>query len=168
MSYVAALASFLLFDLIWFSAVAGRQDWLLVSAALVLLQWLLCGWRKQLSWRLSGSLFVAGIVLELSVSQLGFIEFNGGWLPSWLLLLWLGFAAMAPVAFAWLAHKPVIAALLGALFAPISYIVGVKLGAASSTNLVLLYLAYAVAYALYMVLLSAALKRFATSTMLSR
>jgi len=52
------------------------------------------------------------------------------WLaPYWILAMWMLFATTLNMAFRWLRGRPFVAALLGAIFGPLSYYVGASLGA---------------------------------------
>ena len=59
---------------------------------------------------------------------------QGGFAPSWILALWLGFALTVNHSLGWLQEKPWLAALLAALFAPVSYLAGERLGAVTVAN----------------------------------
>lgn len=129
-NWTARLACFILFDFVWLAAVWGRQDWLWLTALLLLVM-------AGLSWRVlqpqAGTwllLVGAGLVLEVLVLSLNVLTFAGGWLPVWLLLLWLGFPAMALVVLDWLKGRYWLAALFGGVAGPFTYLVGARLGAA--------------------------------------
>lgn len=55
----------------------------------------------------------------------------GDWcVPPWVVGLWAGFVTLGPRAFAWLQHRLLLAAALGAAAAPFTYLGAAKLGGA--------------------------------------
>ena len=77
---------------------------------------------------------VAGTTLDSLLSIFGVLRFEGQyviWLaPLWITALWCQFATALP-AFAALRSRPVVAALVGALGAPLAYSGGARMGAAA-------------------------------------
>lgn len=152
------LVSFVLFNVIWFSAVAGRTDYIWLTMALVLAQLSYSLWVAKVSFRLILRLLAVGLLLEAIAISMGIVDFTGGLFPLWLAMLWVGFSSMAPVALDWLAKKPPLAALLGAVSGPFSYCVGVRLEAGTTDSVVGLVITYAVVWALFMLFFSRAIK----------
>lgn len=145
------LTGFLLFDLVWLSAVAGRDDWILATLVLVAAQIVLATRSLRWSWLQFAILTFIGLGLELLIGLLGLVQFSGGLLPPWLILLWLGYVAMAITALDWLADKMGLAVLLGLVFGPVTYIAGTKIGAAEAPyGALAMGIAYAIGWALYM------------------
>ena len=144
------IISFVLFNGIWFSAVVGRNDYLWLTIALVLVQVVYSQRIGKVHWTLVARLFAVGLLLEAISISLGVIDFVGGYFPLWLALLWLGFAAMAPVALDWLAKKTWLALLAGAVSGPITYITGVEFGAAAIESTVITVVTYAIVWSLMM------------------
>ena len=74
------------------------------------------------------------------------------WLcPPWMVALWIMFATTLREARNWLAHRPAVAALLGALAGPLSYIAGARLGAITlHQNLIFSLVSLALAWAAVM------------------
>lgn len=118
--------------MVWFVAVWGREDWLWLTALSVLVLYA-TAWRYLWARRSSLLLLVTvGLLAEYAVVRAGVLSFTGTeHLPMWLVLLWLGFAAMALVVFSWLRGRYILAAVAGLVFGPITYFAGVGLGAAS-------------------------------------
>ena len=52
-----------------------------------------------------------------------------GFAPYWMLTLWIAFATTLNHSLRWLMHRPVAAALAGAIGGPLAYLAGAKLGA---------------------------------------
>ena len=147
------LAGLFLFDLVWFSAVAGRSEYLVATLVLVLVQIAIALRSELFQWRRYLLLVILGLLLEASAVGLGILEFSGGILPLWLILLWLGFAGMALNTLSGLAGHPYWAALLGVASGPLTYAIGVRLGAAELLVAEwIMWVFYATLWALYMVL----------------
>jgi hypothetical protein len=96
--------------------------------------------------------FVLGLAVEAVQQHVGGVRAQQAtaWPPLWLLSLWPVFASsmMAGNALAWLTPRPALAALLGALFGPVSYCSGARLGAlelSGTRSLVTLSACWAVA-----------------------
>lgn len=154
------IAGLLWFDLVWFSTVAGRDDWLPMAVPIVAVQIYLSSTRKGFSWMLFLQLLVLGLVLESTVVALGILDFTGGWLPLWLIALWFGFAAMVTTTLDWLSGRYVLAALLGLASGPLTYAIGSRLGAAELlVDEYLMWLAYGLLWALYMIIFAYLMKR---------
>ncbi|NBT34766.1 MAG: DUF2878 domain-containing protein [Betaproteobacteria bacterium] len=80
-----------------------------------------------------------GLILDSALIQAGLIGFEGhtlrpGLSPFWMWGLWALFATTLNESMSWLQSRKRLAALLGALFGPLSYEAGVSLGAATWTN----------------------------------
>ncbi len=79
----------------------------------------------------------------------------------WLILLWCGFAAMIITTLDWLAGRYIVAALLGALSGPLTYAIGVRLGAAELLRPEWqMWLVYGVLWGLYMTVFAWSIRRF--------
>ncbi|WP_261833426.1 DUF2878 domain-containing protein [Vibrio ishigakensis] len=118
------------FQSLWFVAVIGREQTLVLLTAAILFT-LAYSVRKQeirMGW-LAGFV-ISGIALDYFNSVLGFFLFPTAFVPNWLIALW--------VIFIWYAYqmKPVLTlypiwavTVVGALGAAGSYFAGLKLGA---------------------------------------
>ncbi|MTI13661.1 DUF2878 domain-containing protein [Sansalvadorimonas verongulae] len=121
------------FYLIWLSAVWGRGDFLPLTLALLVLHGYLH--RKQATeFLLIAGVAGTGITIDQGLFWAGFYLFpdsppDAMVLPSWLLLLWFGFAATLRHSLSFLSSPPFLAALFGAIGGPSSYFAGVQLGA---------------------------------------
>ncbi|WP_417689224.1 DUF2878 domain-containing protein [Pseudidiomarina sp.] len=145
------VAGLLWFDLVWFSTVAGRNDWLWIAVPVVAVQIFLSSTRRGFNWLLYVKLLVLGLLLEATVVGLGILDFTGGWLPFWLIALWCGFAAMVTTTLDWLSGRYFLAAVIGVASGPLTYAIGSRLGAA---ELLVeewgMWLAYGVLWGAYM------------------
>ncbi|MCC5854960.1 MAG: DUF2878 domain-containing protein [Idiomarina sp.] len=153
---VQRLVHFIVFDIVWLAAVWGRDTWLLLTLVLVAFLYAV-SWRSLWPQRYKLLLLaIVGLILEYVVVSVGVLNFTGTTaLPAWLYLLWIGFVAMAFVAMDWLAGRYFYAALFGLIFGPITYIAGVRFGAAERlVELPWMIGAYAVMWGAIMVLFS--------------
>ena len=128
----SSIAKAILFQVAWFGCILSAADGQLWLASLVI-------------W--ATAIFLArGLPMALIVLSVAFNVFGDGalcrlglllsaegavqtWPPFWLMGLWVAFAALVPSGFSWLKGRLWLAAILGAVFGPISYASGVKLGA---------------------------------------
>lgn len=90
-----------------------------------------------------------GVGFDFIAMKLSLITFlqNNGVFPLWLVSMWLLFVAILPLT-EFLIYRPILAAVLGAIFGPLSYISGKMLGVLlikDSTALI----AYALFWALF-------------------
>lgn len=118
------------FQAVWFCAVLGRDRLLPLALLLIALHvWLT---RRDYRRELRQLVLVGGVgvAADALLSTLGVYQFAGGVLvPLWLCCLWLAFAAALGRSLAWLAARPALAALAGAVAFPLNYWAGQRLGA---------------------------------------
>jgi len=132
------LMNFAMFYLGWFACVMGAghgQLWLgpSVVAALLLVHLFLNAAPMQEA-RLVLMVAVLGFAVDTLQASAGLYAFIGTspapWLcPLWMVALWMIFATTLNASMAWLAGRYRLAAALGALCGPISYVAGARLGA---------------------------------------
>lgn len=136
----ANLANFALFQLAWYAAVRGAvsgSTWIGVLAAalfaLAHVAWLRAD-RRELGFALLVAL--AGALLDSLLCGLGLLGYPTSHAPGslplappWIAALWFCFALLPRRSLAWLAPRPRLAALLGAVGGPLSYCAGVRIGA---------------------------------------
>jgi hypothetical protein len=85
--------------------------------------------------RLVVAVGVFGTVVDSLEAMTGFISYNGGyprlnWLcPLWITAMWVLFASTLNSSLRWLRDRYLLAALLGAVFGPLSYFAGDRMGA---------------------------------------
>lgn len=77
---------------------------------------------------------VLGIAWDSILNNFGVLSFSGApaLVPVWLACLWLLFACTLNHSLAWLKNKLLLASAMGAIAAPLSYLAGIKLGAATT------------------------------------
>lgn len=90
---------------------------------------------KEMSWniyfRFTLFLFVSGLIIDSLVLQFGLIQFAGWYAlssPPFLWAIWIIFLPYYPIAFKKFYGEYALAAICGAIFAPISYYSGSKIG----------------------------------------
>jgi hypothetical protein len=78
---------------------------------------------------------ILGMLVDSLCRITGLLTYNGDllaftWLaPLWIVALWLQFASMLNASLAWLQGRYVLAFVMGAVFGPLSYLGGARLGA---------------------------------------
>jgi hypothetical protein len=135
---MSRLLNFAMFYLGWFACVGGAgrgHFWLgpVLVAGLLLVHISLTANRAQEGYliMLAGLL---GFVSDTVQASLGLYAFTNTsvapWLcPPWMVALWMLFATTLNSSMAWLAGRPRLGAVLGALCGPLSYAAGARLGA---------------------------------------
>lgn len=126
------LYNLVLFQVLWFTAVLGTNQYLLVVALLLVLHLCWCSNRRaELFLLLTAA--TAGIICDSIMTNAGIYVFAAetqSWpVPYWLIGLWLGFAATLRHSMAPLLHRPLLFTLLSVVAAPLSYLAAAKLGA---------------------------------------
>lgn len=117
------------FQTTWFCAVLGRHELLPVIAALLGLHLVLVRDTGRELLKLS-ALAAVGISVDAGLSATGVYQFQGGALvPLWLCGLWLAFATTTTRSLSFLASRPRLTALAGAVVLPLNYWAGQRLGA---------------------------------------
>ena len=132
------LTNFAMFYLGWFACVMGAgagQLWLgpSVVAALLLIHLFLKAAPVQEA-RLIVMVGIFGFAVDTLQASAGLYAFahtsDVPWLcPLWMVALWMIFATTLNASMAWLAGRYRLAAALGALCGPVSYVAGARLGA---------------------------------------
>ena len=92
----------------------------------------------------------------LGFSELFTIEskITVGYLPIWFLILWPSFSTLFVTILSFLKDRPILAFLLGSLFAPPTYYFGIPLGIAKSSNLIFAMIVMAIFWGLLLMLYS--------------
>jgi hypothetical protein len=133
------IANFVVFEAAWFACILGvAHGQPLWGTAAVLAA---IAWHAAISARpatelvLAGLLCGIGLVAESAIVAQGHVAYPAGqpvsWLaPYWMVALWGEFAIALNVTLRWLKRKPFVALVLGAVFGPVSFLGGVRLGGA--------------------------------------
>ncbi len=152
------IANFVLLQAGWFAVVLGAAHGFVawgVAAAVAIVAWhLAIVSRPGAELRLVLGVLGVGLMFEAVTLQLGHVRYPtgesaGGPPPYWLIALWGLFGIALNVSMRWMKGRWVVAALLGAVVGPLSYVSGVKLGAAEFIHrtpaLVVLSIGWAIA-----------------------
>ncbi len=140
----------------WFGCVYfGRLGWAFASLIFPLISWVLMrlsfGLNRQRVFQLL-FLFYIGVSFDYGCAYFNLIELNPssdiGWLPVWLISLWLLFISSIPLIQSLFQKKYFLASLLGAIFGPLSYRAGAQFGVLIMNGTVAL-IVYGVFWAIY-------------------
>jgi Protein of unknown function (DUF2878) len=135
---VRPLLDFLAFQALWFACVLGAAcgaEWLGPAGVLAWCAFHLArSPRRMREARALLAVTLLGTLADTLISQAGWLHYAGTPLagclaPAWIAALWAAFATTFDTTFAWVARDLRLAALLGALAAPLSYWAGERLGA---------------------------------------
>lgn len=132
------LINFLAFQAGWFACVVGAAHneataGILIAAGVIGLH-LRYAVAPRRELKLMGVAFLIGLFCDSAFSASGWIRYVDGspwsWLaPPWILMLWMVFATTVNVSLLWLRARQWLAALFGAVGAPLAYLSGERLGA---------------------------------------
>ena len=152
-------ANFLLFQLAWFAAVmGGAADRPLIAGVPALGVCLLHLWLNRTKWRSELLTILAvtalGLALETVFIDTPALRYHGMaagdfFLPVWIVALWLAFGTLPHGSLRWLSGRLFLQIGLGAVFGPLSYLAGGRLGAVElvepvSTSLIIIALGWGV------------------------
>ena len=118
------------FQAVWFVSVVYGNGPALVStiiAMLIHVKWVM---QDQREWLLIAAVIVFGFIWDSLMTVSGVLVFSpepATLIPLWLICLWALFATTLTHALAWLKHRLIVSALLGAIFGPLSYWAGTRL-----------------------------------------
>ena len=133
------LANFVVFEAAWFACILGvahGQPLWGTAAVVAAIAWhVAISARPATECALVAILCAIGFVAESGVVAQGHVAYPAGqpvaWLaPYWMVALWGEFGIALNVTLRWLKRRPWLAALLGAVFGPLSFMGGVRLGGA--------------------------------------
>ncbi len=163
------LVNILAFQAGWFACVIGAANGLpwtgLMVAALVVALHLLLAARPGQEIILIFLALLAGLIFDSLLVMSGWLRYAGGsplagLAPYWILAMWALFATTLNVSMSWLKNKPWLALTLGAVFGPLSYMAGQRLGALEFVDIRAGGIALVFIWALAMPLLMLAASRF--------
>lgn len=132
------LANYLALQLAWFAAVVGAAHQLpvlgLIAPAAVLGWHLRTAPRPQEEAKLIAVALVLGTLFEILAAQFGLLSYTSGqlWVQGpayWVIALWGVLASGVNVTMRWFKPRPLVATLMGAVGAPLTFYSGVNLGA---------------------------------------
>lgn len=156
------LLNFVAFQIGWFACVLSAANGLpllglLVVGLVVVLHIQISEWRSHELILVCLSVTL-GLVFDSLLVMSGWLRYPSGMLfpgvaPYWILAMWALFATTLNVSMGWLKGKLLLASVLGAIFGPLSYMAGQRLGAMEFVNSQAATIALAVIWALVMPLL---------------
>ncbi|MGB7816354.1 MAG: DUF2878 domain-containing protein [Methylotenera sp.] len=132
------ITNLILFQLAWFSCVAGaayQMPWLGVFITLAILSWHLSRANQvKPELLLIILMLIIGACFDQLLLMAQWVEYQShGWndsiVPVWILALWVAFASTLNVSLAWMQGRYLIAMLFGTAGGPIAYFGADKLGA---------------------------------------
>ena len=168
-SRVRQLANFVIFEAAWFACILGVAHGVPLwgtAAVVAAIAWhVAISARPTTELALVGLLCAIGLVAESLVVAQGHVAYPAGqpvaWLaPYWMVALWGEFAIALNVTLRWLKGRPLLALVLGAVFGPLSFVGGVRLGGARFVDTAPALVTLACMWALLMPLAMALSNRF--------
>ncbi len=135
------IINFLLFQLGWFACVlGGAYDQALLGSLIALAIIIYHCYRASdavQEGRLLLLALIIGLIFESIITAQGIARYSTGQVfdfmaPLWMILMWPLFATTLNLSMRWMKGlSPVVVAIIGALFAPLAYYAGNRLGAVS-------------------------------------
>lgn len=163
------LLNFVLFQAGWFSCVLGAANglpWLgaLVAFVIVTLHIRLAD-QPFHEFQLLVLAVVLGAVFDSLLVSSGWVRYPSGMFipgvaPYWILALWALFATTLNLSMGWLKNSLVLASVMGAVFGPLSYLAGQRLGAIELVDVFSSMAMLAIIWAVVMPILIFAASRF--------
>lgn len=162
------LVNFIAFQVGWFSSVVGaaqQMPWLGPLAFLVVLAIHLRQCRRpDVELVLVIACGALGLFFDSVLVSLGWVTYPSGLFseylaPYWIVTMWMLFGTTLNLSMGWLKGRPILAAMLGAIGGPASYVAGQKLGGIVFLDSAAAIVALAVGWAVFMPLLLALAER---------
>ncbi|AXT40480.1 DUF2878 domain-containing protein [Alteromonas sp. BL110] len=132
---VLKVANFAWFQAIWWLVILFQNSAVLPVLGLLLI-WIVFSPKRVEDIKLMSAVFLLGTVVDALLTLSGLFIFNqtevlvSFWpIPIWLSLLWAAFAGTVYHSLTAFNGRMMIAAVVGAVFAPLSYIAGAEFGA---------------------------------------
>lgn len=158
------LINFVAFQAGWFSCVLAAAHGLplaglLVALCAVLLHLGLAA-QPRAELRLVTIAVLIGLAFDSLLASQGWVKYPNGMLvdgmaPYWILAMWAMFATTLNASMGWMRGRPALAAMMGAVFGPLSYQAGGRLGGLSFGDEVAAMLALGIGWAIVMPVLVA-------------
>lgn len=171
------LINFVAFQLGWFSCVlsaAKGLPWLgLIVVCLVVALHIGSSEKPRNEWQLLALAVFCGLVFDSLLVSGGLVRYPSGMLfagmaPYWILAMWALFSTTINVSMAWLKSSLILASVMGAVFGPLSYLAGQRLGAIELLDTRMSMIALAAIWALVMPMLIYAANRLENVAELAR
>ena len=162
------LINFVAFQVGWFACVlsaAHYMPWLgLLLVTVIVALHVQRASRPAHEARLVFLASLFGIVFDSLLVASGWVQYSSGMVltniaPYWIIAMWALFATTLNSSMGWLRNKLVLASVLGAIFGPLSYIAGQRLGAIEFIDMNKASIALALGWSIAMPLLMYAARR---------
>ena len=159
---MALLVNFIGFQVGWFACVLGAANdkellGMIIALGIVIYHVVNQGdSRKELKLVLVA--VVIGLFWETWVLNLNILRYPSHpealfWAPTWLIMMWALFATTINLSMGWLKDRWVLAVFMGAIFGPLAFVAGEKLGAVVFLDSTLSMITLAIGWGLLMPLL---------------
>ena len=159
---MALLVNFIGFQVGWFACVLGAANdkellGMIIALGIVIYHVVNQGdSRKELKLVLAAT--VIGLLWETWVLNLNILRYPSHpealfWAPTWLIMMWALFATTINLSMGWLKGRWVLAVFMGAIFGPLAFVAGEKLGAVVFLDSTLSMITLAIGWGLLMPLL---------------
>jgi len=162
--------NFLLFQLGWFACVlGGAYDQVIIGCLVAMSVIAFHLYQATIPKREFGVLAIAliiGFIYESLMVSLALAQYEHGQsfssiAPLWIILMWPLFATTLNLSMRWLKNlAPLLTALLGAIFAPLAYLAGERLGAVAYNDILVSMTVIGIAWALLLPLMVTVSLRF--------
>ena len=135
----SALINLALYQAGWFACVLGaagdRQNLGAAVAVALALMHLALTARPRVEMRLMLAAVAVGLVVDTFHGWVGVLDFRGhepgSLAPAWIVVLWLQFATVLHYCMSWLSRRYLLASAVGLFGAPLAFLGGERLGAAT-------------------------------------
>ena len=163
------LVNFIAFQLGWFACVlsaANGRPWLgVLAVAVIAVSHIRMAEHRVHEAQLLVLAMVLGLVFDSLLVSSGWVRYPSGMLfagiaPYWIVAMWALFSTTLNVSMSWLKGSLVLASVMGAVFGPLSYLAGQRLGAIELVDPLSSMILLAIIWALVMPLLVFASNRF--------
>ncbi|MDA7760533.1 DUF2878 domain-containing protein [bacterium] len=159
---MALLVNFIGFQVGWFACVLGSANdkellGMIIALGIVIYHVVNQGdSRKELKLVLIS--LAIGLLWETWVLNLNILRYPSHpealfWAPTWLIMMWALFATTINLSMGWLKGRWLLAMLMGAIFGPLAFVAGEKLGAVVFLDSTLSIITLAIGWGLLMPLL---------------
>lgn len=159
---MALLVNFLGFQVGWFACVLGAANDMELLGVIIALAIIVFHVSSQANSHnelklMLVSIFI-GFLWETGVLNLNILHYpshteTSFWAPHWLIVMWALFATTINISMGWLKGRWVLALLMGAIFGPLAFVAGEKLGAVVFLNSTLSMITLAIGWGLLLPLL---------------
>ena len=163
------LINFIVFQVGWFSCVlsaAYGYPWIgLLVVGVIVVSHLLSADKRAHEMQLLALAVVLGLIFDSLLVSSGWVRYPSGMVlqgfaPYWILAMWALFATTLNLSMGWLKSSLLLASFMGAVFGPLSYLAGQRLGAIELVSFNSSMIALAFIWAIVMPILMYAANRF--------